>query len=694
MQSVSKPSLTLVRPAWIVAVHLALFGLARGLLYWIWREEFLDLTWRQVARAFLQGVGFDASVVVLGLSPVLLALTLPFGFARSTRWRTFWSWFAFAHLCLVTLVLAGDVAYFGLVGRHAGPEVVALVDDPRLLLSIVLADYKLELLGALLLLALLFRAWRSWMRRDERRPALRAPAWSLLLLAPLLLVVVRGNASGKPISVVDAFQSGSASCGYLTLNGPFSIVHSIFGSRDLPGEFLPWQEAVDSVRRQLLRSTDRALDPGYPLLRVPTIVRSRHPNVVVLLLESWDADVVDALRTRAGLAPLGLTPNFDALAGQGVLFTEFYAAGQRSTHGLLAVLAGLPSLPGVPYLGRGVEQSRLSFLGSLARAEGYATFLLQGSLERSFRVDAIAALAGFEHYTGMRGILERCGCEPMARWGAWDEDLLRVAHAQFLAARPPFLGLVFTTSTHLPYQVPEGHARPYPDDSQEHAYWNSIHYADQALGEFVAAARSGGYFDETVFVLLSDHRSGVGLVGRSPPELHHVPCLIVAPGLAARVEPGIASQLDVLATVADLAGWRSPQASLGRSLLDPERPPDHGALCMRNEVLLRIESDGWVSHDLTTRLQSGLRRPGADLDGIERRLLASVQVVARALRENRVLPADPLALAGAAPGPPPPARRGSSPRRAGGPRGRRHPARRRPQATGRRSGRSIGTRRR
>ena len=643
MEPASNRPLTLARPAWILAVHLALFCLARGLLFRIWSEEFQNLTPGQIARAFLEGVGFDASVIVLGLSPALLALTLPFGFARRATWRAFWGWFGFAHLCLAALLLAGDLAYFGLVGRHVGPEVVALVDDPLLLLSIVLADYKLALLGSLFLLAALFLAWRRWMRLDEGSVALRAPRWSLVVLAPLLLVVVRGNASGKPISVVDAFQSGSASCGYLTLNGPFSIVHSIFGARDVPSEFLPWQEAVDDVRRQVLRTTDRALDPEYPLLRAPTVTRQAHPNVVVLLLESWDPDVVDVLRTHDGQAPLGLTPNFDALAGQGVLFTDFYAAGQRSTHGLLAILAGMPSLPGMPYLGRGVEQSRLSFLGSLARAQGYDTFLLQGSRERSFRVDAIAALAGFEHYTGMRGILERCECEPMAEWGAWDGDLLRVAHEQFLAARPPFLGLVFTTSTHLPYQVPEGHARPYPDDTQEHAYWNSVHYADHALGEFVTAARSAGYFENTVFVLLSDHRSGVGLMGKSPPELHHVPCLIVAPGLEARVESRVASQLDVLATVADLAGWTSPQASLGRSLFDPELPRNHGALCMRNEILLRIESDGWVSHDLTTRLQFGQRLPGVDLDGIERRLLASVQVVGRALRENRVLPADPSA---------------------------------------------------
>lgn len=634
----SRP-LHLSRPAWILAAHLALFSLARLVLYWTWRGDFMDLPSAELWRGFLLGIVFDASVITFGLAPVLLALLLPFEFARQRAWRTTWSWIAFAHLCIVALVLAGDVAYFGIVRRHVGPEIVALVDDPKLLVSIVLDGYLVEAAGVLVALAGLFIAWRRSMRWDERKPALRAPAWSLLVLAPLLLVVVRGNASGKPMSVVDAFQSGSVSSGYLALNGPFSIVHSVFGAQDVPRDFMAWDEAVGNVHEQVFCASERALDPAYPLLRASLRARGTSPNVVVLLLESWDAEVVDALRAQQALAPLGLTPNFDALARQGVLFTNFYAAGQRSTHGLLALLAGMPSLPGMPYLGRGVEQSRLSFLGRLALAEGYSTFFLQGSNERSFRVDSIAGMAGFESYLGKEGIVERRGSEPMGEWGAWDHDLLRTAHEQFAAAQAPFLGFAFTTSTHVPYQVPEGHASPYPGDSPEHAYWNSVHYADWALGEFFAAARVAGYFDDTIFVLVSDHRSPVAVAGKTAPQLHHIPCLIVAPGLEPRVEHGIASQLDLLPSIAELARWRTPQATAGRSLFDCAAAPNRGALCMRNEIVLRIEQGGWVSHDLSRRLDAVSTRDDADLDAIERRMLAAVQVVGGALRSNRVLPA-------------------------------------------------------
>ncbi|MEO6708297.1 MAG: LTA synthase family protein, partial [Planctomycetota bacterium] len=599
-----KRSLDLARLAWIVAAHFVVFSGSRLALFWIWRTSFEELSTAEVLRAASRGLVFDASIITLGLSPLVVAFVLPFEFARARRWRTAWSWYGFAHLCLVLLLLAGDVAYFGNVGRHAGLEIVVMLDDPALINSIVWESYRLAFCGTLLGLVLLGALWRRVMSWDERWTVLRAPSWAAVAFVPLLFFGIRGNASGKPISVVDAFASGSVSAGYLTLNGPFSIARAILHQDQRTAEFMPWTTAVENVQAQLFSEEERAIDPGFPLLRARASNQASRPNVVVLLLESWDGDVVDALRKEAGKELLGLTPNFDALSHEGVLFSSFYAAGQRSTHGLLAVLCGLPTLPGMPYLGRGVEQSRLSYLGRMAMAEGYATHFLQGSKERSFRIDSIAALAGFEHYLGRDGIAAATGHEPMAEWGAWDADLLASAHAQFAAAQQPFLGFAFTTSTHLPFQVPEGHPSPYPDDTPEHSYWNSVHYADSAIGTFFAAARKSGYFDNTVFVLVSDHRSGIGIGGKSAAEMHHIPCLVIAPGLAARVDPAVASQLDLLPSIVDLAHWTTPYAALGRSLFDTSPPSSRGALCVRNEIVVRVEESGWISHDLQRRLDT------------------------------------------------------------------------------------------
>jgi hypothetical protein len=89
--------------------------------------------------------------------------------------------------------------------------------------------------------------------------------------------------------------------------------------------------------------------------------------------------------------------------------------------------------------------------------------------------------------------------------------------------------------------------------------------------------------------------------------------------------------LDVLPTIATLAGWSTPQAALGNSLIGGG-PLGRGALCVEGNLVLRVEDRGYVLHDLSGRVAAS----GGDAEGIERRLLSVVQVAYTLLRTNRI----------------------------------------------------------
>src|SRR5581483_3867044 len=74
--------------------------------------------------------------------------------------------------------------------------------------------------------------------------------------------------------------------------------------------------------------------PPLPLLRI------RRPNVILLIWESATAKVFQPL---GGLP--GVTPHFDSLTHEGILFTNFYASADRSAQGLTALLSGFPAQP-------------------------------------------------------------------------------------------------------------------------------------------------------------------------------------------------------------------------------------------------------------------------------------------------------------------------------------------------------------
>lgn len=623
-------------PLIIAALHVAAFTLARLAVLLLHGDEFSALTAGDVFRALGRGLRYDAAAIfpVLGLPLFLLMLPVPA--AWSARWRQVWGWSCGALFAVILLVLVVDVVYFGVVHRHAGLEVTEVGDVVRILTTTAVVQYLLPLLGFAAALAGLFFLWRMLLRREAGPgPGRRIQVGVALALAVLMYFGERGTLSGKRLRVVHAFQDAPVAGAHLALNGPYCILHALVHARSVKASFYPWPEALRGAQEALLTPAERVPDPDYPLLRERAARDGERPNVVVILLESWDASVTDAHRRELGLAPLGCTPCYDALAAEGRLFSRFYACGQRSMDGLSATLCGFPTLPGTPYLGRGLEQSALTGLGHLAKKEGYDPWFIMSAERDAFRIDAIAGLTGFDHYLGAEDIPPAEPAEPRTalRGTCWDHEMFAEAARRLASARRPYLAYLYTATTHHPFFWPGDRWATHPGKGLEDRYQNSIAYGDWALGQFFKAAKALPDYDRTIFVIMADHVGGpaIGLRRDDPASQHHTPGLILGPGIRPGVDRRVASQLDVIPTIAELAGWSAPQASLGTSLLsDPA--PGRGALCVQGDLVLRVEDGGFVLHSLADRVQAS----GADPAAIERRLLSVVQAGYTLLRTNRL----------------------------------------------------------
>ena len=225
--------------------------------------------------------------------------------------------------------------------------------------------------------------------------------------------------------------------------------------------------------------------------------------------------------------------------------------------------------------------------------------------------------------------------KPYKAWGAWDYDLFSAAHELFAAADKPFVGVLFTVSTHGPYLTPGKRWDRLEADTKEHAFLNVLYYSDWALGRFIEKAKQAGYFGRTIFVVVADHTANQFAVGRPVPMQYHVPCLILAPGVEPAVIERVASQVDLLPTIMDLAGWAGPHSTMGRSILDPTTLAPGQAFCVSGPIVTWIEGDAWVQHNLDRRLAFD-RGAAGDIDVMERKLLSFVQVGTTLLRRNRV----------------------------------------------------------
>ena len=618
------------------------FTLMRLALYLLYHSDFRSLGFMEVIEAFAVGLRFDISMVamVVGL-PLLLMLMLPFRWSHHVYWQRLWGWFIFITVLLMIFMMAADTIYFGTVHRHVGAEIGTIQSDMASMAMLALSQYSgaLFLFGLVAVLGAFF-----WRYLTHHVPAAPSRIWlrlvSILVGLLLLAILGRGGVTGKPISVGEAFFSNSLPQGYLAMNGAFAIARALNDIAPPPKVFMPQTEAINRTHNYLAGKGAPVYRPDYPLYqRASRVTKKDKPNVVVLMLESWGAIDIDAMRKQMNLAPLGVTPNFDSLAKQGMLYTHFYANGQRSIQGAAAVLAGLPTLPNMPFLGEGLEQNQQSFLGELAQSQGYETIFLQSSDRGSLRFDAIAARAGFSTYLANEDIPELHEHKKAAStWGTWDHNTFQEASKRFAAAHKPFLGYIFTSTTHTPWLIPDDRWKKYTGGKDIDKALNALYYADWALGEFIASAKQAGYYDNTIFILLADHANEFVENIDNAPNLFHIPLLIVGPGIKSGVDERVGSQLDIMPTIMDVAGWSADHSGLGRSLIDNSRINERAALTVRDNVISWITPAGWLSHDLTRRVGNSTDISEKDLSELEQNLLSVYQATSRLQLDNQVAP--------------------------------------------------------
>ena len=559
-----------LRALTIFFLALVLFTVARVALYVTYYDDYQNLSLQQTVISFIHGIRFDAAVTIMYIGLPLVFLMLPFRWAKSSFWQNFWAWVIYFFLLVFAFTLIADNIYYGFVHRHAGPEILLIMGDIPLMIDMALSNHLIALVIFTVTAFYFAKLWRTSFSvgLDENKNALKNGIFVFILFLTLI-VVGRGGLQHKPIKVSDAFIDGNPSAAYLTLNGTFAITQALRGTKPKSVKFMPDDEAIRITQEFVKGENETFIDPEYPLMRKVTHDEpSSKPNIVVLMIESFDAAHFDRLRKINGLHPLGSTPNLDKISESGILFSNLYATGQRSMDGLAAVLASVPTLPGFPYLGQGLEQNRLGFMGNIAKEQGYSTIFLQSSQRGSFHVDSIAAQAGFDQYYGAEDIPPaHTDLNTTSNWGAWDHDTLQFAHKKYEETKKPFLSFIFTSTTHTPWRVPADRWKKHPGDDNKSRYLNSLYYADWVVGQFMKKAKESEYYENTIFLITGDHISRFAIDVNDVKTQFHIPLIISGKGIEAKIDPQIGNQMDILPTVINLAKWETVHSSLGVSLV-------------------------------------------------------------------------------------------------------------------------------
>lgn len=292
------------------------------------------------------------------------------------------------------------------------------------------------------------------------------------------------------------------------------------------------------------------------------------PNVLLITIDTLRADRLGCY----GNAEVR-TPVIDALADQGVLFTQSFAHAPMTLPSHASILTGLqPHSHGIRLNGHYRLPESIPTLATILAGADYAT----GAFVSARVLHSRYGLArGFDRYDDRFTIvppsrLERPGDETIARSLEWIRSV----------GDKPFFAWVHIFEPHFPYDPPE----PYRTRCVGRPYDGEVEWSDELVGRLVAGLRESGSDENTWIVLTSDHGEALGEHGEETHALLvydstiRVP-LIVRPPTAERPifpawTPGsrfdVAVQsVDIVPTLLDGTGIESAARFDGETLRDP-----------------------------------------------------------------------------------------------------------------------------
>jgi len=298
-------------------------------------------------------------------------------------------------------------------------------------------------------------------------------------------------------------------------------------------------------------------------------------NVIMIQVESLENAVIDQKYNEQEI-----TPNLNKLAASGMYFSNYYSpVGPGTTAD--AEFMTLNSLFSLPNTVAFVQYAYDNYtaLPALLKQNGYSTYSLHGDVPSFWNRANIYPQLGYEKwfsradYTIPRNI---------GVYDLGDKDFFEQSLPKLAAMPKPFMATLITLTSHTPFELPDDlNTFAIPDNStltwQQKGYLKTVHYTDQAIGDFIEQLKAAGLYDNSVIFIYGDHGSFTGIADALGvknsvfPDLQtsQVPLIVLAPKSKIKGKMTIpASHLDLYPTVADLLGIKPPQEVFGHDMID------------------------------------------------------------------------------------------------------------------------------
>lgn len=442
----------------------------------------------ETGLSFLYGLRLD-------LSTACAAATIPFilwslqQFNKRKLFHTINLVFNITCIAVITLLSIANLKMYGEWGTPLSARAFSYLLYPKEVLTFIsLWSVLLILTITVIFIFIGINAYKNFVT-DFSYPIenKKLRIATIVTLFTLLIVGYRGGLQLAPINESAAYYSNLQINNHIATNNIWYLAHSFVDANDTenPYQFMDAKEAK-SITADLFASTSD---------KTVIITKSSRPNIVIIVLESWTADIIQKLDGEHDV-----TPYFNELCKDGLLFSQMYSSGYRTEQGLVSILSGFPAQPNNSIITTPSKAEQLPNLNIELGKQGYQSSFYYGGEIEFANMKSYLMNSHFEKIIDKNDFEEN---QLNSKWGAHDEYVLKKQLNEMNKEKQPFFSIVLTLSTHEPFEVTM--QTPFHGSEEQERFKKAAYYTDYCLHTYFTEAKKQTWYNNTLFILVADH---------------------------------------------------------------------------------------------------------------------------------------------------------------------------------------------
>ncbi|MDQ1297117.1 MAG: Sulfatase protein, partial [Bacteroidota bacterium] len=442
---------------------LLFFITARTVFIFAHFGEASQFTMGSLVATFWHGIKLDLSAIgYIFMIPMLLIIP---GVCFNGNWyKVFLKWYTCVIIVISSCIVVSDVLLYKYWGFRMDYTVLLYLKTPKeAAASVSILQMAVVLTGIIFLSAAFIILYNKFINRffdGFEKIRLWLPAiLSFMILGGSLIIPVRGGLGVAPINAGTVYFSKDLFLNHSAINVVWNAGSSVINQKPTKNPYTFGD--LDSAK--ITVSSLTADNRGLPV----RLLNTSRPNIILIVLESFG---------NALIGPLGgdslTTPNLNRYIKEGVVFTNFYASGNRTDKAMPAILNGYPAQPANSIMKEPEKTQSLPGIIKTLDGLGYKSSFWYGG-EINF-----ANFNSFVINSGFSQIITMDNFNPDLKYSSWgipDHVLFGTLMDSMKSVSEPFLKVVLTLSSHEPFDVPMESVFEGKDDMTK--FRNSIYYS-------------------------------------------------------------------------------------------------------------------------------------------------------------------------------------------------------------------------